>query len=357
MVSAGALVVALGVVSVRAALPTAVAPTSTTVAVTTSTVPAITISAVGDTELGNTPDVPADPTAWFAPVAKQLVGDIVFGNLEGTMATSGTSKCGTSSTNCYAFRVPPSMAAVYAHEGFNVLNSANNHAWDYGSAGVSETSTALAKAGITQAGLPGQIGLRHVGSTTVAFVDFAPYYNTNQLLSPSAIASLLATAKAEANVVVAYFHTGAEGPAADHVTRQTETFYGENRGNPYQVAHFAIDHGANLVLASGPHVLRGMQFYKGDLIAYSLGDFINFHNFATVGDLALTGVLHVTLSATGTFQSASFSSDEILPNGQVVPDPAGRAGAFITTLSHQDFAGESPVTIAPGSTGEISFAP
>ena len=52
-------------------------------------------------------------------------------------------------------------------------------------------------------------------------------------------------------------HAGAEGSAADHVTGQEETYLGEDRGNPEAFAHMAIDAGASLVIASGPHVLRG----------------------------------------------------------------------------------------------------
>ena len=78
----------------------------------------------------------------------------------------------------------------------------------------------------------------------------------------------------------------------------------EDRGNPEAFAHMAIDAGASLVIASGPHVLRGMQFYKGHLIAYSLGNFAGYGNFATAGDLGMSVILHVTLAATGRFESA-----------------------------------------------------
>jgi poly-gamma-glutamate capsule biosynthesis protein CapA/YwtB (metallophosphatase superfamily) len=50
-------------------------------------------------------------------------------------------------------------------------------------------------------------------------------------------------------------------------------------------------------------VLRGVQSYRGHLIAYSLGDFAGYENFATQGDLGMSVILHVTLSATGRFES------------------------------------------------------
>jgi len=54
-------------------------------------------------------------------------------------------------------------------------------------------------------------------------------------------------------------HAGAEGAAADHVTGQEEYYVGEDRGNAKAFAHAAIDDGANMVIASGPHVLRGWR--------------------------------------------------------------------------------------------------
>lgn len=324
---------------------TTTAPTTTTTALTS-----VTLSAVGDTELGNSPTVPPDPVAWFSPVRSALSAQIEFANLEGTMTTASTSKCGAPSPSCYAFKVPTAFAKVYRHVGFTVLNSANNHSHDFGNLGAAQTSQALLAAGIVQAGLLGQIGVVTVGTTKVAFCDFAPYENTNDMLSASGEKTLIAKAKTLASVVVVYMHSGAEGTNADHVTRSTEMYYGENRGNPYAFAHAAIDDGANLVIASGPHVLRGMEFYKGALIDYSLGDFTNFHNFATVGNLSMSGILHVTLSSHGGFESARFTSITLASTGQAFVDPANRARAFVNSLSNTDFP-TSAAIITP--TGQI----
>ena len=94
-------------------------------------------------------------------------------------------------------------------------------------------------------------------------------------------------------------HAGAEGADADRVTDREEYYLGEDRGDAEAFAHMAIDAGASLVIASGPHVMRGMQFYQGRLIAYSLGNFAGYGNFGTSGDLDLGAVLHVTLSSAG----------------------------------------------------------
>ena len=332
-------------------------PTGSRPAPTTSAPPVanpVTIAAVGDTELGNTPDLPPDPAAYLAPIDNALAAPIVFGNLEGTMTDAVASKCAPQATDCYAFRVPTSDAAVMRQAGFTVLNSANNHSHDFGDQGVADTSAALQAAGIVQAGLPGQIGLVSDGTTKVAFVDFAPYTNVNDLLDLSTARQLIVQAKAEANVVVVYMHAGAEGSEADHVTGQEEYYVGEDRGNPEVFAHAAIDDGADLVLASGPHVLRGIEYYQGRLIDYSLGDFANYGDFSSAGDLDLSGILKVTLAADGTLVGAHFTSVLLSPQGQPAPDPSGAAAQFVNQLSSADF-GAAAATIEPN--GDLAPPP
>jgi hypothetical protein len=143
------------------------------------------------------------------------------------------------------------------------------------------------------------------------------------------------------------------GTGADHVTRATEYYLGDNRANPNAFAHAAIDDDAALVIASGPHVLRGMGWYRGHLIDYSLGNFVNYGDFSTSGHLTLSANLRVTLSATGTFVSGRFISVVLHPGGQAFVDPTGAAVTFVNQLSKEDFA-TSAVVIAP--SGAISPA-
>jgi poly-gamma-glutamate capsule biosynthesis protein CapA/YwtB (metallophosphatase superfamily) len=306
----------------------------------------VTISAVGDTMLGNTPDLPPDPASYFDGVHSQLVGgsEIVLGNLEGTLTTATTSKCGSGSPECFAFRDPPDYAGYLKDAGFTILNDANNHSDDFGPAGQAQTVRSIHAAGMAQTGLPGEITLLHAGAVPVAFLAFAPYDYDANLLDLSAARRLIETARTEARVVVVYMHAGAEGADADHVTGQEEVFLGEDRGNPEAFAHMAIDAGASLVIASGPHVLRGMQFYKGHLIAYSLGNFADYGDFATGGVLSMSVILHVTLSATGAFVAARIDPVEIV--GQGTPEPGGGAVSFVAGLSSADF-GKSAARFSP----------
>jgi hypothetical protein len=307
------------------------------------------LSAVGDTDLGTTGDLPPDPAAYLDPVRSALAAPIEFGNLEGTLSTDTSSKCGAGSTDCFAFQDPPPYARYLRADGFNVLNSANNHSDDFGPAGVAQTSAALRSAGIVQAGLPGQIGVMSDGGTKVAFVDFAPYTTTNDLLDAPAAKRLITRAKTLAPVVIVYMHAGAEGSDADHVTGADETYLGEDRGDPETFAHAAIGDGASAVIASGPHVLRGMQFYEGHLIAYSLGNFAGYRNFATEGDLDLSGILHLRLSATGTFQKASWTSLVLNADGQPAVDASGASAKFVNGLSNSDFGSSAAVIRSDGS--------
>src|SRR5438270_717020 len=81
-------------------------------------------AAVGDTILGDTPNLPPDPGAYLKPIEDALRAPITFGNLEGTLTTASRSKCGSGSSQCFAFRNPPSYGGVLAGAGFDVMNSA-----------------------------------------------------------------------------------------------------------------------------------------------------------------------------------------------------------------------------------------
>jgi hypothetical protein len=299
----------------------------------------VTISFVGDAMFGDTPDLPPHPAHYLDNVRKALGnGQIVFGNLEGTLTTATASKCGANpSPNCFDFRVPPRYGGYLRHFGFDVVNSANNHAHDFGSKGVSQTSAALRRYEIRQTGLPGQIAVQGVGETSVAFVGVAPSSNTCNLLDFPAAKALVHRADDAADLVVVYMHAGAEGADKTHVTGREEYAYGEDRGNPKRFAHMAVSNGADLVLASGPHVLRGMEFFRHRLIAYSLGDFASWHNFGTDGIVGLTGILHVTVGPHGWFGAGHLVSVRLNGDGRPHHDYSRESAHLVRDLSKQDF--------------------
>jgi capsule synthesis protein PGA_cap len=310
----------------------------------------ITFAAVGDTILGTTPTLPSNPVAYLGAVRPQLRDDVVFGNLEGALTDASGSKCGAGSSNCFAFRNPPRFARALRAAGFTVMNNANNHFGDFGSAGQGDTLRALHRAGIAQTGLPGQVTVRNVEGTRIAFVGFASYTYSASLTDLPAARALIRRASRQADIVVVAFHAGAEGTGAQHVTGHEEHYLGEDRGNPERFAHMAIRNGADLILGSGPHVLRGMEVYRGRLAAYSLGNFAGFHNFSLGGALSATAVLHATLEPDGSFRAGRIASVRMVGPGRPVPDPARSGAKLINRLSHADF-GASAITV--GGRGRI----
>ncbi len=123
----------------------------------------ISIAAVGDIQLGmgwpeDNPVLPPDhASGMFSQLRDWLGGtDITFGNLETVLADSGEStKCRRGSRNCYAFRAPTVYAATLRDVGFDVMSINNNHAADFGDAGMRTTEAALEKAGIIHSGPTG----------------------------------------------------------------------------------------------------------------------------------------------------------------------------------------------------------
>jgi Bacterial capsule synthesis protein PGA_cap len=340
-----------GATKTAAARPTAAAKGSGSPAAAPRPV-SVTIAAVGDTMLGNTPNLPPQPGQYLGAVRRELDrgAQIVFGNLEGTLTTAAGSKCAAMHArpgDCFAFRDPPGYVRYLKHDGFTIFSDANPHSFDFGAAGQAQTVATIHAAGLAQTGLPGEITFVKARGVTVAFLAFAPYADTASLLDLPAARALIERATRGARVVVVYMHAGAEGAAADHVTGHEEYFLGEDRGNPEAFAHMAIRAGASLVIASGPHVDRGMQFYRHRLIAYSLGNFASYYNFATDGDLGMSVILHVTLSATGSFEHARIYPIQFTGPGQ--PVPGGGAISLVSQLSAQDF-GASAARILPSGT-------
>jgi hypothetical protein len=308
------------------------------------------IAAVGDIVMGSLPDdlPPDDGASFFEPVDDLLAGDVVLGNLEGTLTTGGSSKCDyIDGPNCFAFRAPPSYGRLFKKAGFTVLNTANNHIDDFGAEGRRDTFAALRSANLLFTGRLGQITVQRVRGIRVALVGFAPDRGANDLTDIPAAKRLTARAAAMADIVIVTMHAGAEGSDRTHVEPGTEYFLGEDRGDSYRFSRAVIDAGADLVVGSGPHVMRGMEFYKGRLIAYSLGNFSGYKVLGLGGLLSTSGVLHVTLGADGTYVSGSLHPTLIVPPG--TPEPGGDAIDLVSGMSEEDFGPDAAHISADGT--------
>lgn len=307
----------------------------------------VSIAAVGDIVMGTTGHLPPDGGAsFFADVAPAFEGDIVLGNLEGTLSTASGSKCGPDSTSCFAFQAPPSYAKWLREAGFTVLNLANNHAFDFGAEGQRQTIAALRRRGLRITGRPGQVTIQRVGQARVAIIGFAPYPWAQDLNDIPAASKLVRAATRKADLVVVTFHGGAEGSDRTHVPQGPETYLGEARGDLRAFAHAVVDAGADLVIGHGPHVLRGMEWYRDRLVAYSLGNFGGYGVFSLSGPLGISGVLQVTLEANGDWVEGRLVATALVGEGVPALDPAEAAHGLVRELSRQDF-GRRGVRVSP----------
>jgi hypothetical protein len=306
---------------------------------------------VGDMAFSSDEGLPAGGLgAALGPMKGALRADVVTGNLEGTLTSGGSSKCGgASGGDCFAFRAPPSYARGFRRIGFDVLNLANNHAHDFGDAALAETARSLLGAGIVPAGLNGQIRTLRVGRAKLAFLGFSPYGWSWPLNDLGAVAAAVRTAARGADLVVVFFHGGAEGADATHVPFGSESDFGENRGNLHAFAHTAIDAGAGLVLGSGPHVIRGVERYRDRLVAYSLGNFAGPNTLGRSGTTGLSAVLRLRLTDEGDVLGGRWIPVQIVSPGVPRFDPSYRSVALMRSLSYADFGNRFPFS----STGRL----
>lgn len=307
------------------------------------------IAAVGDVVMGSLPDdlPPDDGASFFDPVDDLLVGDVVLGNLEGTLTTGGSSKCDGDSPHCFAFHAPPSYSHWLKKAGFTVMNVANNHIDDFGAEGRRQTFAALRSANLPFTGRLGQITVQRVNGIRVALLGFAPDQGASDLTDIPAARRLTARAAKSADLVIVMMHAGAEGSDRTHVEPGTEYFLGENRGDCYRFSRAVIDAGADLVVGSGPHVMRGMEFYKGRLIAYSLGNFSGYKVLGLGGALSTSGVLQVTLRADGTYLSGRLRPTRMVAPG--TPEPGGDGIDLVDEVSEEDFGPRAARISADGT--------
>jgi Bacterial capsule synthesis protein PGA_cap len=312
----------------------------------------VTVAWAGDTVLGSSYGLPPEQgrlmLANVAPVFR--AADVGWVNLEEALSNGPSAKCaGAPAGICFAFGAPPAYARTLPASGIRIVNLANNHADDYGAAGQASTLAALRAARVAWDGKPGEIEVLRVKGIRIAFLGFAPYKWASRLDDIPAAVQLVKRAAAEADVVVVAIHAGAEGSTADHVPHGTEFFLGENRGNSREFAHAVINAGADLVVGSGPHVIRGVQWYHGKLIAYSLGNLAGWHTFGMGGTLSDSGIVTVTLRGDGTIAAGHWTSLLLEDPGIPVLDSSGQSLKLVQQLSREDFGASAARFAADGT--------
>lgn len=231
----------------------------------TPTVQTVTMTAVGDCTLAT--DINADLNGSFKSVAESLNGDysyffknvspifseddLTIVNFEGTLSNQGTRQ-----DKQFAFRGKPEYVQILTSSSVEAANLANNHSADYGDVSLSDTIKYLNEAGISNF-IGTNTAIRDVNGISVGLVGIDALDETEAAKLENVIGSVKSLG---AQLVIVSIHWGEEKATAPNDT-QTE------------LAHKAIDAGADLVLGTHPHVLQGIEKYNGKYIAYSLGNF------------------------------------------------------------------------------------
>src|SRR6185312_3821035 len=318
----------------------------------------IVVTAVGDVMLGTTfpddstlpPNDGADLLTEVTPLLKR--GDVVYGNLEGPIIDGGDSaKChGKKIGTCFAFRVPTRYGKYLKAAGFIAMGLANNHAMDFGLEGRASSRQVLDAMQIAHTGEVGDIARLAVKGRKIAIIAFATYPGAYNFLDLDESLQTIRAVKAESGLVIVGFHGGAEGATHQHVLEGDETFLSEDRGDLRRFTHAAIDAGADLVLGSGPHVVRAMELYKGKLIAYSLGNFATYGPFNLNAENGLSLVLEAHLAPDGTFlRGQAYPVKQEKPGGPKL-DPDMKILPVLRALSTADFP---QTAIVVGPQGEL----
>lgn len=283
--------------------------------------------------------VPADSafneTVFNGVKEKTQAPDIMIGNLEATFAHAGRrSKCTYIDGECYAFRGDSNFATSLRDAGFDVINLVNNHALDYGEEGLADTEAVLRSTGLPFISLSTPTLSIEKNGRKIGILGVSSTSPTHYILDYDYITNEIEKLKKENDIVILIFHGGSEGSAKTAVTGEYEFLGSENRGNVERVAHTAIDAGADIVLGSGPHVLRKTEYYKHGFIVYSAGNFVGGNEkLVTKGTLGISGIFNIFVSdKTPTLRH---SIDSVLLTKEGVPylDPTDQGKLMVEQLS------------------------
>lgn len=179
--------------------------------------------------------------------------DLTIVNFEGTLTDSTIRE-----DKQFAFKADKSYAEILTDGFVEAANLANNHSKDYGEQSYNDTMDALDEAGITNFGYD-RVAIKKVKGIKVGLVG--TYVLADGLGVKDSMEKNIQDLKDEgAQVIIASFHWGEEKAEYPNDVQ-------------VKLAHAAIDAGADLVLGHHPHVLQGIEQYKGKNIVYSLGNF------------------------------------------------------------------------------------
>ena len=225
----------------------------------------LTVSVVGDCTLGTDENFDYDTSlnAYFESYGKEYffqnvksifeADDLTIANNEGTFTESYDREDKT-----FAFKAPASFAGIYSCSSVEAVNTANNHSHDYGEQSFQDTMDALDAEGIVHFGYD-ETAVMDVKGVKVGLIGI--YELNDHLERKQQLEDNINKVKDEgAELVIVIFHWGNEKETVPDSNQTT-------------LGRLAIDLGADLVCGHHPHVLQGVEEYKGKNIVYSLGNF------------------------------------------------------------------------------------
>nr|WP_295278404.1 CapA family protein [uncultured Blautia sp.] len=230
-----------------------------------STPVTLTVSVVGDCTLGTDENFDYDTSlnAYFESYGKEYffqnvksifeADDLTIANNEGTFTDSYDREDKT-----FAFKAPASFAGIYSCSSVEAVNTANNHSHDYGEQSFQDTMKALDAEGVVHFGYD-ETAVMDIKGVKVGLVGIYELYD--HLEREQQLKDNIAKVKKDgAELIIVIFHWGNEKETVPDSNQTT-------------LGHLAIDLGADLVCGHHPHVLQGIEEYKGRNIVYSLGNF------------------------------------------------------------------------------------
>lgn len=257
----------------------------------------LTVSVVGDCTLGTDETFSYDTSlnAYYDSYGKDYFfqnvksifqeDDLTIANMEGTLTTLDTRE-----EKQFAFKAPPEYAQILSSGSVEAVNMANNHSHDYGEQSYTDTLSALDQENIVHFGYD-ETAVMDVKGIKVGLVGI--YELNDHLGREQQVKDNIAKVKEEgAQLIIVIFHWGNE---KEEVPDSNQTTLGR----------LAIDEGADLVCGHHPHVLQGIETYKGKNIVYSLG------NFCFGGNSAPSDMDSMIFQQTFTIDSDGVQADNV----------------------------------------------
>lgn len=195
-----------------------------------------------------------DPSYFLAGVQSVFANDdLTIVNFEGTLTNLDTRQ-----DKEFAFRGDPEYVQILTSGSVEAVNLANNHSRDYGMQSLEDTKQYLNEAGVTHFGYE-ETAIYECKGVKIGLIGI--YVLPDGLGRMQQLKDHIQKVKSEGAVItIVNFHWGIEREYYPNDVQK-------------QLAHAAIDNGADLVIGEHPHVIQGIETYNGKKIVYSMGNF------------------------------------------------------------------------------------